>query len=64
MTSKESTPASEDGNSLRMVAPAPQRFTETMVKEVWKWPDLIELNKIDYETLHHLSHALVPGRED
>jgi 4-carboxymuconolactone decarboxylase len=40
MTTKPNTPANEDADAVRMVAPALERYTETTLSEVWKRPDL------------------------
>src|SRR5262249_36089066 len=40
MTTNPNTPANEDADAVRTVAPALERYTETTVSEVWKRPDL------------------------
>ena len=40
MTTNPNTPANEDADAVRMVAPALERYTETTLSEVWKRPDL------------------------
>ena len=40
MTTNPNTPANEDADAVRTVAPALERYTETTLSEVWKRPDL------------------------
>jgi hypothetical protein len=40
MTTNPNTPANEDADAVRTVAPALEHYTETTLSEVWKRPDL------------------------
>jgi 4-carboxymuconolactone decarboxylase len=40
MTTNANTPANEDADAVRTVAPALERYTEKTLSEVWKRPDL------------------------